>query len=300
MRMTRRDVVAGGVAAVAVGASGQAEAAGRLYRQVPKTGERIPIVGLGTYVAFDIARSDPDWGSAGQALDTFLAQGGAVIDSSPMYGRAEETIGQLLARSPNRKKAFIATKIWTGDAAAGRRQAARSAELIGQKLDLLQIHNLLGLSSHLPFVQSLKEKGTIRYVGVTHYHSGAYAELERVMRRGGLDFIQINYSVGELEAERRILPLARDLGIAVIVNRPFAGGDLFSEVRARPLPAWAKDVGCTSWAQLLLKYVLANSAVTCAIPGTRNPRYVLDNLGAALAPLPDEATRRRIVQAAVG
>ena len=290
-----------GAAMAAAGASrANAQPAGRLYRQVPKSGERLPIVGLGTWQAFDIGPRDEDWPQARQAVQLFLAQGGRVIDSSPMYGRAEQAIGALLAATPLRSRAFLATKIWTGDREEGRRQAERSFELLRtRRIDLLQVHNLLGYDAHMPLLRRLKEEGRIRYIGATHYHSGAYDALERVIRGGDLDFVQLNYSVAEREAERRILPLALESRVAVLVNRPFAGGGVFGRVRARPLPSWAGEIGCSSWAQLLLKYVLADSAVSCAIPGTRNPRHIVDNLGAALPPLPDPAMRRRILAAAL-
>jgi aryl-alcohol dehydrogenase-like predicted oxidoreductase len=302
MIMSRRTALSAIAASVAAAAAGQANAqpAGRLYRQVPKSGERLPIVGLGTWQAFDIGPRDNDWPQAGQGLQLFLRAGGRVIDSSPMYGRAEEAIGALLAATPLRSRAFLATKIWTGDREDGRRQAERSFELLRtRRIDLLQVHNLLGYDAHMPLLRRLKEEGRIRYIGATHYHSGAYDALERAIRSGDLDFVQLNYSVAEREAERRILPLARESRVAVLVNRPFAGGDVFGRIRARPLPSWAGEIGCTSWAQLILKYVLADSAVTCAIPGTRNPRHIADNLGAALPPLPDAGMRRRILAAAL-
>jgi diketogulonate reductase-like aldo/keto reductase len=299
MNLSRRSVLIGAAAAVAASTACDAKAAGRLYRQVPKTGEKIPIVGLGTYIAFDIDHSDAEWRDAGQTVRNFLALGGRLIDSSPMYGRAEAAMGEWLDRSPLKERAFIATKIWSGDAETGLRQARRSEQLFGRRLDLLQVHNLWGFDEHLPRLRTLKERGRIRYIGATHYESGAYDDLERAIRTGVLDFVQVNYSVAEREAERRILPLARDSRVAVIVNRPFAGGALFGRVRAKPLPSWARAIGCESWAQLLLKYVLADTSVTCAIPGTRNPRHVVDNLGAALAPLPNAAFRRRIIHAAL-
>ena len=272
----------------------------RLSRQVPKSGESIPVVGLGTWQAFDIAPGGEDWADARRALDLFLRSGGRVIDSSPMYGRAEEAIGALLAELPQAPRPFLATKVWTSGRDAGVGQIDQSfRRLRAPVIDLLQVHNLLDFETHLATLQDLKGKGRIRYVGATHYHSGAYDELERVIRSGVLDFVQLNFSVAEREAEQRLLPLARDSRVAVIVNRPFAGGEIFSAIRQKPLPPFAVELNCTSWAQLLLKYVIGHSAVTCAIPGTRNPRHVMDNLGAALAPLPDAQMRRRIVEAAL-
>lgn len=273
----------------------------RLFRQVPKSGERIPIVGLGTWQAFDLGPSDGDWPQATEAVNLFLRSGGRMIDTSPMYGEAEAALGHIVSGLRGVPRPFLATKVWTSGREAGREQIERSFRLLRTRtIDLLQIHNLLDYGTHLATLRDLKERGRIRYIGATHYHEGAHDELERVVRSGAVDFIQINYSVAEPEAERGLLPLARDSKVAVIANRPFAGGNLFSTIRRKPLPAFAAELNCTSWAQLMLKYVLADSAITCAIPGTRNPRHVADNLGAALAPLPNAAMRRRIREAALG
>lgn len=269
-----------------------------LTRPIPATGEALPVVGLGTWQAFDIAPGDADWAQAREALAAFARAGGKVVDSSPMYGAAEAAIGTLAAELKLRPQLFLATKVWTRGRGAGEAQITAShRKLRAPVVDLMQVHNLLDLDAHMPTLAAAKAAGTIRYIGVTHYDESAYDALEATMRRHRLDFIQINASVAERASEARILPLAAERGMAVLINRPFAGGDLFGRVRRLPLPPWAAEIGATSWAQVLLKYVLANPAVTCAIPGTRNPRYVLDNLGAATGPLPDAAQRRRIVEA---
>ena len=273
----------------------------KLSRAIPKSGEQIPIVGLGTWQSFDIAPGGKDWDDGKSALDLFLRSGGRLIDSSPMYGRAEDAIGAMLAEQEGLPKPFLATKVWTTGLEAGRAQIEASfRQLRVPVIDLLQVHNLIDFDTHLETLKALKSSGRIRYIGATHYHSGAYEALERVLRGGELDFVQLNYSAAEREAEARLLPLARDRRVAVIANRPFAGGELFSSIRRKPLPGFAAELGCSSWAQFLLKYVLADTAITCAVPGTRNPRHVLDNLGAAVTPLPDAAMRRRIVEAALG
>ena len=296
---TRRSVIGGiGIAAAMPEVALAQEQ--RLYRQVPKTGERIPIVGLGTSQAFDLGPGDPDWPDATRAVELFLRSGGRMIDSSPMYGQAEAAIGNIVSSLRGAPRPFLATKVWTTGREAGREQIEQSFRLLRTRtIDLLQIHNLIDYPTQLATLRELKQRGRIRYIGATHYQSGAHDDLERVVRSGAVDFIQINYSVAEPEVERRLLPLARDRRVAVIANRPFAGGNLFSTIRRTPLPAWAAELRCTSWAQLMLKYVLADSAITCAIPGTRNPRHVADNLAAALAPLPDAAMRRRIREAAL-
>ena len=273
-------------------------AAPPLTRKIPSTGEAIPVVGLGTWQAFDLGPRDADWGQAREALKAFADNGGKVVDSSPMYGQAEAAVGALAAEQKLRPRLFLATKVWTRGRAAGVAQMeASSRKLQAPVIDLMQVHNLLDLEAHMPTLTDWKAQGRVRYIGITHYTEGAYDDLEAAMRRHRLDFIQINASVAEREAERRILPLARERGMAVLINRPFAGGDLFSRVRRLPLPAWAGEIGAESWGQILLKYVLADPAVTCAIPGTRNPRHVLDNLAAARGPLPTAAQRRRIVEA---
>ena len=311
---TRRAVLGSGIAAVTLPSAACAQQEDkvqatdlkpkdgpRLTRPIPKSGEQIPIVGLGTWQAFDVAPGGQDWADARSALDLFLKSGGRLIDSSPMYGRAEGAIGTLLSELKGTPKPFLATKVWTTGRQAGRTQIEDSFRLLrAHKIDLLQVHNLLDFSTHAETLRELKSSGRIRYIGATHYHSGAYDELDRVMRTGALDFVQLNYSVAERDAENRLLPLAQDNGIAVIANRPFAGGEVFASIRRKPLPSFAADLRCTSWAQLLLKYVLAHQSLTCAIPGTRNPRYVLDNLAAAISPLPDAAMRARILTAALG
>ena len=304
MQWTRRKIVAGAALLAGCGRA-PAEAqepkmptAPLLTRPIPATGEILPIVGLGTWQAFDIAPGDADWTQAREALAAFAKAGGKVVDSSPMYGKAEAAIGALAVELKLRQNLFLASKVWTQGRAAGQAQIADShRKLQAPTLDLMQVHNLLDLDTHMATLRDAKAAGTIRYIGVTHYDESAYDALEAAMRRHPLDFIQINASVAERTSETRILPLAAERGMAVLINRPFAGGDLFSRVRRLPLPAWAPEIGAQSWAQVLLKYVLANPAVTCAIPGTRNPRYVLDNLGAATGPLPDAAQRRRIVEA---
>lgn len=308
MRWNRRELMAG---ALALAGCGQAPADAQepakldttplITRQIPSSGEALPIVGLGTWQAFDIAPGGDDWAQGRAALKAFVDRGGKVVDSSPMYGRAEAAIGALAAELGVHSKLFLASKVWTQGRAAGERQLADSRRLLqASTLDLMQVHNLLDLETHLATLQVAKEAGWIRYIGVTHYAEGAYDALEAAMRRHRLDFIQINASVAERESEARILPLAAERNMGVLINRPFAGGDLFSRVRRLPLPGWAPEIGAASWAQILLKYVLSNPAVTCAIPGTRNARYVLDNLGAATGPLPDAAQRRRIVEAVAG
>jgi diketogulonate reductase-like aldo/keto reductase len=304
MRLTRRAMMAG--AAALCGCSRRAADAEEpvvtqgplITRQIPASGEALPIVGLGTWQAFDLGPGDADWGQAREALKAFSEGGGKVVDSSPMYGRAEAAIGALAAELSLRPRLFLATKVWTRGRQAGIAQMEASRRKLGADvIDLMQVHNLVDLETHMPTLRAWKDAGRIRYLGVTHYDESGYDALEAAMRRHSLDFIQINASAAERASESRILPLAAERRMGVLVNRPFAGGDLFARLRRRPLPAWASEIGAESWAQVLLKYVLANPAVTCAIPGTRNPRHVRDNLGAGRGPLPDAAQRRQILEA---
>ena len=272
-----------------------ARAAERLQRPIPKTGETIPAVGLGTWQAFDVAGDAAETAQAREALKALVDLGGRVIDSSPMYGSAESVSGQLADELRVKAKLFVATKVWTSGKQAGIRQMEDSMrKLRVERLDLMQVHNLVDAGTHLATLRDWKSAGRVRYLGVTHYHAGAHADLEKIIRPGDIDFVQENYSLAEPEADRRLLAVAADSRTALIVNRPFAEGSLFRRVKDKPLPDWATEIGCASWAQFFLKWILGHPFVTCAIPGTRNPKHVADNLGAASGPLPDEAMRRRM------
>lgn len=296
--LSRRAVLRAGVAIpAALLMPGTARAAEPLTRPIPSSGERLPAVGLGTWQVFDVASDPKGLAEARETLRVFTESGGRVVDSSPMYGSAEDVTGRLAAELGARPPLFVATKVWTSGRQAGIRQMEESMrKLRVDRLDLMQVHNLVDVETHLATLRDWKAAGRVRYVGVTHYHAGAHAALEKLVRRGGLDFLQVNYSLAEPEAERRLLGAAAESKVAVIVNRPFAEGAMFRRVRDRALPEWAREAGCASWAQLFLKWILAQPAVTCVIPGTRNPRHVADNLGALTGPLPDAALRRRMTE----
>ncbi len=252
-------------------------------------------MGLGTWQAFDVGSTATEREPLAGVLERLVALGGRVVDASPMYGAAESVVGDLAADGALTPKLFLATKIWTGGRAAGAAQLAESLRRFrAPRLDLVQVHNLLDWRTQLATLRAAQQDGRVRYVGVTHYTASAHDELERVLRAERLDFVQVNYSLEEPEAARRLLPLARDRGVAVLVNRPFATGALFGRVRGRALPSWATELGHASWAQLFLAWILAHPAVTCAIPATRQPTHLVDNLNAGDGPLPDAATRERI------
>ncbi|MCM3876428.1 MAG: aldo/keto reductase, partial [Thermoanaerobaculia bacterium] len=262
------------------------------------SGERIPAIGLGTWSTFDVGSSAAARAPLEEVLARFVERGGRVVDSSPMYGRSAEGVGAVAAKRRLGGKLFLATKIWTRGREAGVRQIESSERLLGSKrLDLLQVHNLLDFETHLATLRAMKDAGRVRYIGITHYTAGAYAEVERILLREKLDFLQVNYSLAEREAETRILPLAREKGVAVLVNRPFGGGEALKRVLSRALPAWAAEFDCTSWAQFFLKWILANPAVTCAIPATSKRAHLDDDLDAAFGRLPDERLRSRMAEA---
>jgi aryl-alcohol dehydrogenase-like predicted oxidoreductase len=265
-------------------------------RPIPSSGETLPVIGCGTYVGFDVGADTEKLKTLADVVRTLRNAGGKVFDSSPMYGRAEAVLGDLLAAAPDPERTFIATKVWTRGRQAGITQMERSFALLRiKRIDLMQVHNLLDWQTHLRTLRSWKQDGRIRYLGVTHYTSSAYDELEAVMRKETLDFVQLNYSLDDRAAERKLLPRAAERGIAILVNVPFGGGGLLRRLRNRPLPDWAAEIDCTSWAQILLKFVLAHPAVTCVIPGTGNPAHMADNCGAGTGTLLDAALRKRII-----
>ncbi len=269
----------------------------QLRRRIPSSGERVPAVGMGTYRTFDVRAGSADRLRAlREVLRIFYAAGGTVIDSSPMYGAAEQIFGDLSRGLQLNDDCFIATKVWTRGAAAGRRQMRESLRKLGRKqsLELMQIHNLVDWRAHLPELRRWQADGRARYLGVAHYTPRAFDEVERVLRSERFDFVQLPYSVAVRAAERRLLPFCRDRGSAVIVNRPYEGGDLFRAVRGQSLPGYARELGCTSFGQLFLKFLLAHPAVTSVIPATSKPRHMRDNMAAGLGPLPDAKLRERI------
>ncbi|WP_200890487.1 aldo/keto reductase [Pseudomonas fluorescens] len=266
-------------------------------RVIPSSSaEALPVVGLGTYRGFDVAPGDPVYRQLPAVLDELFRKGGTLIDSSPMYGRAEQTTGELLSIHEPRSPAFLATKVWTRGREEGIAQMEQSFRLLQtERIDLMQIHNVLDWQTHLPTLREWQEQGRIRYIGITHYTSSAYDDVEAVLKAEKLDFLQINYALDDRAVEKRILPLCRERGVAVICNRPFGGGDLLARLKGKPLPAWVSDVQVSSWAQLALKFLLAHPAVTCVIPGTSNPRYMADNVKAGFGPALTDAQRHQLI-----
>ncbi len=266
-----------------------------LKRKVPRTGELVPVIGLGTWQTFDVGPSEEERRPRLEVLRAFLEAGGRVIDSSPMYGRAEEVTGDLLAELSGVPRPFLATKVWTTGKAAGGAQIRESfRKLRAAVVDLFQVHNLLDWETQLATLRDLKAKGTVRHVGITHYSPGAFDDMERLLRTEKLDFVQLPYSAATREAERRLLPAAAETGTAVLVMRPFEEGELFGAVAGKPLPAWAKEVGATSWSQVFLKFILSHPAVTAVLPATSNPKHLAENVKAGLGPWPDEKLRKRM------
>jgi len=256
----------------------------------------LPVIGLGTYKGFDVGSSGKERTPLADVLRTLFSQGGSVIDSSPMYGRAEGVVGDLLTAEGTQEKPFVATKVWTEGRNAGIDQMRRSMDLLRQPaINLMQIHNLVDWRLHLATLREWKAEGRIKYLGVTHYTSSAYAELEKVIRSETLDFVQLNYSLDDREAERKLLPQAQECGIAVLVNLPFGQGRLFSKLRGKPVPDWLQEIGCATWSQALLKFVLAHKAVTCVIPGTAKPEHMAENCRAGIGPMLDDSLLRRLI-----
>jgi aryl-alcohol dehydrogenase-like predicted oxidoreductase len=259
-------------------------------RPIPSSGVQLPVVGCGTWLGFDVGNTPKEMPQRGEVLTALFESGGRVVDSSPMYGSAEQVVGELLHAQGGRDHAFLATKVWTTGRQAGIDQMERSMALLRTShIDLMQVHNLQDWRVHLSTLRQWKAEGRVSYIGVTHYTESAHGEFAQVMREEALDFVQFNYSVASRGAEKTLLPLAAERGMAVLVNLPFGGGKLLRTLRQRALPAWAAEIGCTSWNQVLLKFVVAQPAVTCVIPGTSQPAHMRDNAQAGEGELPPPA-----------
>jgi diketogulonate reductase-like aldo/keto reductase len=273
----------------------------RLMRSVPSTGEKLPVIGLGSAVTFDVRPGSPQVKPLGEVLALFVKHGGKVIDSSPMYGNAESVIGDLAGKSHLRNSLFIATKVWTKGLQEGIAQMERSlGRFQTRTIDLMQVHNLADVETQMGSLREWKARGRIRYTGITYSEDRGFGEVERNMRVQKPDFVQINYSLVDRGAAKRILPLAQELRMAVIINRPFGGGGVLQVLANKPLPAWTAEFDCHSWAQFLLKWIVAHPAVTCVIPATNNPQHLEDNMAAGVGRLPDAKTRERMASLFVG
>jgi len=296
---TRREILAlaaaAGAAAVLPAAQGRAAEGPVQTRPIARTGERLPIVGIGTAIVFDIGDDRQQRAERRAVIQTLIDGGGRLIDTAPSYGEAEVVVGDLLAAMAARDKVFLATKVRAdSDAEKLEQMNASLARLRTKRVDLMQLHNVSDPKTQLRTLREWQHKGFTRYIGITHFRASANKTIEEVMRREKPEFIQVNYSLVERSVEERLLQQAADTGTAVLVNLPFARGRLFRAVRGKPLPEWAKEFDATSWGQFFLKYLLAHPAVTCVIPGTDKPQYMVDNLGAGRGRLPDAAMRKKM------
>lgn len=299
--MRRRSFLAGGAAGLVGATLGAGRAAGKkpaplLVRPIPSSGEKIPALGLGTWQTFDV--SGDRIAAVKPVLDRFLELGGRLVDSSPMYGNAEAALGAMLAaRGARAIRPFLATKVWTSGGKEGAAQMRRSAARFGVKtIDLMQVHNLMDWKLHLPRMRDWKQAGTFRYIGVTHYQHSAFDELERIIEKEKIDTVQLPLSVIDREAEKRLLPAAAGAGVAVLVLSPFESGSLFRKVKGKPLPSYAADIDCSSWAQIFLKFLLGHPAITCPLPATDQVKHLEDNMRALRGRLPDAKLRDRIAR----
>ncbi len=295
-KWNRRDVLLAGAALGLSPTAVGAERGPMIRRAIPGSDERLPVIGLGTYKVFDVTGSREEISVRRAIVDMLADAGGSVVDTSPMYNRSEKVIGDIIASGSDRKKLFLATKVWTNGRDAGIDQMSRSATLMKTDvIDLMQVHNLRDTDVHMTTIRDWQAQGRIRYNGLTHYTAGAHSALEAAMKKFRPQFIQINYSMGERDAEDRLLPLARDLGIAVLINRPFQGGRLFPAVSGRAVPDWAQSFA-DSWGQFFLKFIISHPAVSCVIPATSKPHHMRENLGAGFGPLPASAMRKRMAE----
>lgn len=293
-RWNRRQVLAAGAALGVAPAILGGEETRMLTKKIPSSGEALPVIGLGTYSVFDVNSTPAEIATRKDIVARLVGAGGSLIDTSPMYNRSERVIGDVIDAGIDRNGLFLATKVWTDGQGSGAAQMQRSADLLGSGvIDLMQVHNLRDTVAHMPTIRAWQEEGRIRYSGLTHYTAGAHAALVQQMSSFSPQFIQINYSLGEREAEDRVLPMAQDLGIAVLINRPFQAGRLFRAVGGRELPEFAREFA-DSWGQFFLKFIVSHPAVTCVIPATSKPRHMADNLGAGFGNMPGPAQRKRM------
>ena len=273
------------------------EAAAPITRAIPATGERLPVIGVGSWITFNVAPEAGEEAPLVPVLQTFFRRGGAMIDSSPMYGRSEAVIGDLLRQTPQHERLFCATKVWTPLKAMGRWQLKQSRRLWGiPRFDLVHIHNMVQWQAHLPMLREHKANGKLRYIGITTSHGLLHDEMAKALTDERFDFVQFTYNLADRRVERRLLPLAAERGSAVVINRPFDGGNLFAVVKGKPLPAWAKEFECANWAQFFLKFIVSHPAVTCAIPATSQAAHMMQNMGALYGALPDAELRQRMIR----
>ncbi len=265
-----------------------------IIRRIPSSGEMIPAIGLGSWITFDVGESEDERTPMRNVLKAFVDAGGKVVDSSPMYGRSEKVIGSLAAELNVADKLWLATKVWTSGAKAGKTQIDNSKDLFKKWPALIQVHNLQDVKTHLQTLRSLKEEGKLKYIGITHYQDSQHDELAALVKSEKLDFIQVNLSIRNTSAENHLIPLAADKGVGVIINRPFESGALFQAINNVSLPAWAKDLNISTWAAFFLKYIISNANVTCAIPATSQVNHLRQNMAACLEPLPDIAARKKM------
>ena len=295
-RWLAASALAAGLPAWATRAAAQ-PAQSLLTRPIPASGEALPVVGLGSWITFNVGNDPVARDARAEVVRAFFSEGGRLIDSSPMYGSSQPVIGHALAKLGHPAALFSAEKVWVGDAARGAGQMAASRAHWGvPRFDLMQVHNLLAWEEHLPRLQAMKAAGQLRYVGISTSEGRRHAELERILRTQAIDFVQLTYNLLDREAEQRLLPLAQERRIAVLVNRPFRQGDLLDQLRGHPLPGWAREIGCDSWAQVALKFVVSHPAVTCAIPATSQVAHLRQNMGAARGRLPDATLRARMAR----
>jgi diketogulonate reductase-like aldo/keto reductase len=297
MKLTRRRLIQSALATAAAGlpASGAAAADTPATRPIPSTGERLPLVGLGSWVTFNVGADKQLLDESAAVIAAFFEAGGRLIDSSPMYGSAQTTIGYALAKLGRPKQLFSADKVWISNPSRGPRQIEQSRKNWRvPRFDLVQVHNLLSWQRHLETLQDMKRAGRVRYIGITTSHGRRHRDVEHILSKHPIDFVQVTYNAIDREVEQRILPLAKERGVAVIANRPFRRRDLIEVTRRHPLPAWAAEAGAKSWAQFLLRFIISHPAVTCAIPATTRVDHVRENLATATADLPGPALRRRM------